>query len=114
MDLKTHIGVKVKAARLDRGLTQERLADAVGKAVETISNIERGHAQSGLDTLAKISEVLDVPMSYFFTDLDGARRISKVRLEAEERLRTLTKSMRDDDLPLAVELLEAVARRRKK
>lgn len=114
MDLKKHIGVKVKAARLDRGLTQERLAGAIGKAVETVSNIERGHAQSGLDTLEKISTVLGVPMSYFFADLDGARRVSKVRLEAEERLRSLTKSMHDSDLPLAVDLLEAVARRRSK
>lgn len=112
MDLKTHIGVKVKAARLDRGLTQERLAEALGRAVETISNIERGHAQSGLDTLEKISSVLGVPMTYFFADLDSARRVSKVRLEAEERLKALSKSMHDDDLPLAVDLLEAVARRR--
>ncbi|HIF49350.1 MAG TPA: XRE family transcriptional regulator, partial [Cytophagales bacterium] len=42
MELKKYIGQKVRSARLSRSLTQEALSERIGKAVETISNIERG------------------------------------------------------------------------
>ncbi len=114
MNLKQHIGVKVKAARLDKGFTQERLADAVGKAVETISNIERGHTLSGLDTLQQIALAVGVPMTHFFEGLDDERRVSKPRIEAEERLRSLGRLVREQDLPLAIGLIEAIVQHKKR
>lgn len=64
--MKTHIGVRVKTARQSKSLTQEQLADAIGKAVETVSNIERGAMLTGIDTLRRIAQALEVPLAYFF------------------------------------------------
>jgi transcriptional regulator with XRE-family HTH domain len=58
MDLKSHIGIRVRSARRRSGLTQERLAEVVAKTVETISNIERGHTLTGLGTLERIAKAL--------------------------------------------------------
>lgn len=113
MNLKLHIGLKVKAARQERGLTQEQLAEAIGKAVETVSNIERGFALTGIETLQQIAWVLGKPMAFFFEDAGDARAVSRRRLEAEEKLRGLSRALDDDDLLLAVSLLETLSAHRK-
>ena len=112
MDLKTHIGLKVKAARQQTGLTQEQLAHAIDKAVETVSNIERGHALTGLDTLQKIGSVVGQPMSFFFRDIEDERQVSRKRLEAEEQLQAQGRKLGDEDLSLALALLETMVRER--
>ena len=66
MDLKQHIGIRVRAARTRRGLTQEGVAEQIGKAAETVSNIERGQTLTGLDTLERLSRCLQIPVSEFF------------------------------------------------
>lgn len=112
MDTKIHIGVRVKAARQARGLTQEQLADMVGKSVETVSNIERGAMLTGIDTLQRIARSLDVSISYFFEGADDARQVGRGRLEDEQRLMTLGQQLAPDDLRLALSLLETLLRHR--
>lgn len=109
MDLKTHIGIKVKAARQEKGLTQEQLADAISRAVETVSNIERGFALTGLETLQQISAAVDKPMAFFFEDAEHARTATRKRIEAEAKLVALARSLNESELLLAVSLLNAVA-----
>ena len=113
MNLKMHIGVKVKAARNRKGLTQEQLAGAIGKAPETVSNIERGFALTGLDTLQRIAGVAGVPMAYFFEGVEDGRNVSRLRLEKEEHLVSLVRSLADDDLPLATALVEKMVEQRR-
>lgn len=64
--LKRNIGQRVKAARLQKGLTQAELAEAIDKAFETISNIERGKTAPNFSTLSDIAEVLGIPLKEFF------------------------------------------------
>jgi transcriptional regulator with XRE-family HTH domain len=112
VDLKVHIGLKVRGARRRRGLTQEQLADKVGKTVETISNIERGHTLTGLDTLERLSLHLDVHMREFFEEFQPSRKVRKVRIELEEKLKTLALSLSDDGTRIAVEVVEVLAKHR--
>lgn len=109
MNLKQHIGLKVKSARREKGLTQEQLAERIGKAVETLSNIERGAALTGLETLAQIAQVTDKPMVFFFEQSDGSGSVSRKRLEAEDELRLQAKGLSDKELALAVALVKTVA-----
>ncbi|MFP5514655.1 MAG: helix-turn-helix domain-containing protein [Alphaproteobacteria bacterium] len=112
MDLKNHIGAKVKAGRQRCGLTQEQLADAVGKAVETISNIERGALLTGIDTLQRIAGVLDVSMVYFFEGVSDDPSVSRVRLERELRLQSIAQRLSDRDLYLAISIIEVLQNHR--
>lgn len=112
VNLKQHVGMKVKAARTKRGLTQEQLAERIDKTAESVSNIERGHVLAPLDTLNRIAQELAVPMTFFFEDLESARLVARNRLELEHRLRALGEDLTNDELRLAVCLVEAVRAQR--
>ena len=65
------IGEKIKSERKKRGLTQSELAgDAVTRNM--ISLIEKDAANPSLDTLRKIADRLDLPLSYLISDGDDA------------------------------------------
>ncbi len=112
--MKQHIGIRVRAARTRRGLTQEGVAEKIGKAVETVSNIERGQTLTGLDTLERLSKCLQVPLGDFFEGYDADRAVHKSRLELEQRLREHVRVLSDDDLKVAVNLVEVLANHRRR
>lgn len=53
--------MRVRAARLKRGLTQERLAELVSVDSKTISRLENGHHPITVDLLATLAHALRVP-----------------------------------------------------
>lgn len=112
MDLKQHVGIRVRAARQKRQLTQERVGEMVGKTAESISNIERGHVLPPLDTLYSIAQHLDVPMGFFFEDMDRPNVVARNRMEVELRFRTLAEELKDDELRLVVAVIEAIKNQR--
>lgn len=112
MDLKQHVGIRVRAARQKRQLTQERVGEMVGKTAESISNIERGHVLPPLDTLYSIAQHLDVPMGFFFEDMDRPNVVARNRMEFELRFRTLAEELKDDELRLVVAVIEAIKNQR--
>jgi transcriptional regulator with XRE-family HTH domain len=71
-ELLRDVGRRVAAARVDRGYTQERLAEVVGIEPVTLSRWETGHRALSLSTLAAIAEALDVGLGDL---LDVARDI---------------------------------------
>jgi transcriptional regulator with XRE-family HTH domain len=111
MDMKHHIGLRAKSARLKRGMTQEQLAEQVEKSTETISNLERGFYMTGLETLQRIGQCLDVPMTYFFKGAEKASRIDKPRFALELEFSRLGEELPDDDLRLSIRLVKAVTDR---
>jgi transcriptional regulator with XRE-family HTH domain len=62
-------GANVRAARLDRGWTQEDLAHASGLATVQISRIERGGREIRLTTLLRLLKALDVPAAQLLENL---------------------------------------------
>ena len=114
MNLKHHIGIRVRAARTKRDLTQEEVAEQIGKAVETVSNIERGQTLTGLDTLERLSRCLQVPVSEFFEGYDAERAVHKNRVELEQRLLDSARSLSDQDLKVSVDLVEVLSRHRQR
>ena len=70
MCLLRKIGLSVKSARMAANITQEELAERLGKTSKTISNIERGTVAPSIETLYEISKALKVPMSDLLSDVD--------------------------------------------
>jgi transcriptional regulator with XRE-family HTH domain len=60
------IAQRIRAARLQRNLTQQDLADKFGKTSAAISDIERGKTQITAADLLLFSELLVKPIEYFF------------------------------------------------
>ncbi|WP_063735641.1 helix-turn-helix domain-containing protein [Streptomyces sp. RTd22] len=57
------VGVRIRAARTWRNLTQERLGERAGMDRQAMNRIEQGHQAPGLDTLIRIADALDVPLA---------------------------------------------------
>ena len=108
IDLKSLVGSRLRAERLARGLTQDQLAESIGRTVETVSNVERGKAFPGLETLEQMCAILDVPPARLFEAVAG-QAPSRRRSELEARLRVLAGSLTDGDLEIAVEQMQALA-----
>lgn len=58
------LGEKIKKERLNRGLTQEELAEKANLSVSFMGQIERGERKLSVDTLAKIGNTLGVSFDY--------------------------------------------------
>ena len=65
-------GEQLQEVRRSNGMTQEQLAEAIGRSVSFVSQIEANNAADvkgvSLETLFLISEKLEVPVSRLFED----------------------------------------------
>jgi transcriptional regulator with XRE-family HTH domain len=109
MDLKHRIAIRLKTSRKARRLTQEALADMVGRSVDAISNIERAKGLPSLDTLEAVAAKLEVPIAEFFDNPRGRTKLTSRRFEALARLSELGRSLSDRSLEIAVKQLEALS-----
>jgi transcriptional regulator with XRE-family HTH domain len=78
------LGEKIAMARIEAGLTQEKLSELVGKKPATVSRWEHGHISPKPKTLAKIAEVTGKAVSWF-TRGDSLEGELLVRLERLEK-----------------------------
>ncbi|GAA2389154.1 hypothetical protein GCM10010420_10860 [Streptomyces glaucosporus] len=62
----------LRTLRKERGLTRTTLAVRIGVSHDSVKAFERGKIRPSLRTLARLAEVLDVPMDAFFTDRSHA------------------------------------------
>jgi len=62
-ELLAALGARLRAVRTARGVTQERLADAIGVRTATISRFETGQVGFSITTLADLADALGVSIS---------------------------------------------------
>ena len=75
------LGQKIKALRTERGMTQERLAEAIYVTRAAISKWETGKGYPGIDSLKLLSEVFGVTIDELISDDDvQAKRQMDMRL----------------------------------
>ncbi|MFO1129094.1 MAG: helix-turn-helix transcriptional regulator [Rhodospirillales bacterium] len=65
-----HVGSRVRLRRTLLGLSQEKLGEAVGLTFQQIQKYERGANRIGASRLFEFSRILDVPVSFFFDDMN--------------------------------------------
>ena len=62
------LGIRIKAIRKERGLTQEALAEMVGCNTSHISNIENNYTKLSLNVLVAIANALEVSVDYLLAN----------------------------------------------
>lgn len=62
------LGKRIQSARKETGVSQEQLAEAIGKSPSAISTIETGKRGASLETLVHIANVLQVSADYLLAD----------------------------------------------
>jgi len=91
--LTMKIGTTIRGHRLQKGLSQGDIEKKTGLLRCYLSRVENGHTIPSLDTLSKIAQALDVPISQFFAEDSLTRDLTSQKL-ADEELRFLTQIRR--------------------
>src|SRR3982751_3181300 len=60
------VGRRVRSRRLECRLSQTELADRIGVTFQQVQKYEKGVNRIGAGRLQRISEALEVPISFFF------------------------------------------------
>jgi len=68
--IDVHVGGRIRLRRTLLGLSQERLGEMIGLTFQQVQKYERGSNRVGASRLFDLSRVLDVPMSFFFEDMN--------------------------------------------
>lgn len=74
------IGARLKKARIEKGLTQEKVAEKLDVSVAFLSRIERGTSHINLKRLSQICGILNITEGYI---LNGTSFNSKKYLNSE-------------------------------
>ena len=64
-----HVGKHVRLRRTLLGMSQEKLGKAINLTFQQVQKYERGTNRIGSSRLYQLSQVLDIPVSYFFDGL---------------------------------------------
>src|SRR6476619_6764546 len=71
--IDVRVGARLRLRRNMLGLTQEKLGEAIGLTFQQVQKYERGANRIGASRLHELSRILDVPVSFFFDDMDPVR-----------------------------------------
>lgn len=74
-----HVGARLRLRRTLLGISQEKLGEAVNLTFQQIQKYERGANRVGASRIYEFSRVLDVPVSYFFDDMNEVTKATRGR-----------------------------------
>ncbi|MBQ2230839.1 MAG: helix-turn-helix transcriptional regulator [Oscillospiraceae bacterium] len=99
------IGRRIQQRRVQRNITQERLAEMVNVSVPHISRIENGSSQPSLQVLVDICNALELTVDDLMQD-----SLSSVRRKKATRLEALLSDCSALEIDLVYDVAEAVLR----
>ena len=68
-----YVGSRLKVRRSLMGLSQEKLAEAIGLTFQQVQKYECGMNRISAGRLYQLAEILGVPVAYFFEQMIGAK-----------------------------------------
>jgi len=80
--IDVHVGNRMRMRRIMLGMSQQTLAAHVGLTFQQVQKYERGTNRMGASRLWDMSNVLDVPITFFFEDMPEAIASNSPRLRA--------------------------------
>ncbi|WP_134496224.1 helix-turn-helix domain-containing protein [Microvirga pakistanensis] len=69
--IDAHIGSRVRSRRIKLGMSQEKLAEALGLTFQQVQKYEKGVNRIGASRLLQIATILDVSIEFFFEETPG-------------------------------------------
>ena len=93
----------LKAARMQKGLSQAALGKLLGVQAQTISNWENGKSEPNLKTINKLCEVLNIPL-YSLISKDADYQLNYEEVFIIKKYRELN----DDGKKMIINLLKMI------
>lgn len=91
--IDVHVGGRIRMRRLLLGMNQETLANALGLTFQQVQKYEGGANRVSASRLSAMADILGVPISFFFGDLQlddakqtPAEQVSRERMERPETI----------------------------
>ena len=90
--IDVYVGSRIRLRRTLLGMSQERLAEAIGLTFQQVQKYEKGANRVSSSRLYDLAGILDVPLAYFFEEMSAgvsaqtpsALMITKQRPEIEQ------------------------------
>ena len=96
------LGRRVKFMRMDKGISQTKMAEMLGLSQTNLSNMESGRTTITTQNLFKMQEILKCRMADFFVDFDSKFEEASESKEEQTGKQTL-------DLEDAVKILKLLS-----
>ncbi|MDB5398212.1 MAG: hypothetical protein QOD93_2099 [Acetobacteraceae bacterium] len=109
MNTPHDIGTRIRAARRDRGLTQDELADTVGVSRSAVAQWETGRTGQITGNLSRIAAALEVNVEYLMHG-DDKRAAGEVRQGDELALLRLYRECEPEDRQMLLRTARRLAR----
>jgi transcriptional regulator with XRE-family HTH domain len=107
VDLKARFGLRVRELREAQQLTQDKLAERIGRSVDTVSNIERGIYATRIEVAGRIAEVLQVGLAELFDfDENGSPAAGREHRQVVRHLTSLLNGLDLGNLMLVRDIIE--------
>ena len=107
------IGARIRTYRLQRGMSQNALAEKLGLTFQQVQKYEKGVNRVGAARLQQIASALDVPVTFFYDGDTKAREVeSLLFLDSAFSLRLLRAYSKIKDQTVQrqlVSLMESIA-----
>src|SRR5829696_1547374 len=114
------VATRIKDARVQAGLSQEKLGDAIGVTFQQVQKYEKGINRVASDRLQRIANVLGKPIGYFFTTTASGLAPADDELliaivawlgtgAVPRRILAALPAIRDNDVDLVAAFLERLA-----
>lgn len=78
-------GERLKSARTAKHMSQQALADVIGKSLNTVGLYERGLRQPSLETLCLLADTLEVSCDYLLARTE-AKKTAKISESTDNNL----------------------------
>src|ERR1039457_3123106 len=69
--IDVHVGTRVRIRRLELGMSQTKLGDALGLTLQQVQKYEKGTNRMGASRLQHVSRILHVAICFFFEGSPG-------------------------------------------
>ena len=107
------LGADLRSLRKSRGLTLSDLAEAVGKSVGWLSQVERGVSEPALDDVRIVAALFSLPVSFFFShspDTPESQYVVRAdsRRAMSDNSKGLVESLLSPDLGGTFEIIHSV------
>lgn len=91
MNVTSNLSEKIRQIRLQKGLSQENMADMLGLSTTAYGDIERGRTELSVSRLENVAKLLDVPLPELL-GIDAA--MSETEWLRQENTRILAENRR--------------------
>ncbi|MEK3923466.1 helix-turn-helix domain-containing protein [Paenibacillus sp. FSL K6-2393] len=102
------IGARIRASRISKGLSQERLAELSELNASYIGKIERGEKNITVRSLEKVATALDMPISELFEHIKPISNEDMPAPYTLAKILALLQNRTETDQQKALELLQLV------